>query len=393
MNTCDDRLEGEIAAPLRELNAVPDEVHRARLSAAIDAALDRDQPARQAPGRLGARPVALAAIAAALVAAAWLVVPRTSAPHLAPSAPVPPMAVAPASVTPPMLVPLSPAGAEGTGATLTPSTSLLATAGQRVRATIAARVRLTLVGPGRVSVLPAQHEGELDVALDGGRLLVDYDGRAGGALRVRSPGAVTTVVGTLFAVDVTPFGSRVAVAHGRVRTQGASGEIWEVAAGYSWVSTNERLSPMPQDLAMAMRQHQADWSEGVPGAQAPQPPRRPTRVAHPVSAPAADSHQPDLDALYAQAEAAMRRRSTGEARRALETVAARDAGGPLGEMALLDLARLALADGDRQSARVALARLPASLHDPALNETADHLKCRAAAADAATRAAGCRAVP
>jgi hypothetical protein len=165
-----------------------------------------------------------------------------------------------------------------------------------------------------------------------------------------------------------------------------------VAAGDSWLSTDERLSPMPAELATAMRQHEADWSEGAPPAEAPEPGRRPARVTHPLPPPAAASHPPDLDALYAQAEAAMRRRSTGEARRALETIAARDAAGPLGEMALLDLARLALGEGDRASARQALARLPASLHDPALNETATHLKCRATAPDGAVPP-DCRAVP
>ncbi len=384
MKTSDDRVEQEIAAPLRELNAAPDEVHRARLAAAIEAALDAHQAVRRTPRWFRRRP-ALAAIALASLGAAWLVVIRTRVPEVAPGLTSTPVPVAVAPVAPPMLVPVSPAG--GAGATLSPSTSLLAMAGQRVRATIAARVRLTLVGPGRVSVLPPQHEGDLEVALDGGRLLVDYDGRAGGTLRVRSPGAVTTVVGTLFAVDVTPFGSRVAVAHGRVRTQGASGQLWQVAAGDSWQSTDERLSPMPSELATAMRQHEADWSQAVP---APGPARRPARAAHPISARASDARPSDLDALYAQAEAAMRRRSTGEARRALETIAARDPSGPLGEMALLDLARLALADGDRGSARQALARLPPSLHDPALNETADHLKCRAAAAGAV---AGCRAIP
>ena len=73
----------------------------------------------------------------------------------------------------------------------------------------------------------------------------------------------------------------------------------------------------------------------------------------------------------------MRERSLGEARRTLEMIAARDPRGPLGEAALLDLARLALADGDRAEARRVLARLPRALRDPALAETAAHLRCRA----------------
>ena len=73
----------------------------------------------------------------------------------------------------------------------------------------------------------------------------------------------------------------------------------------------------------------------------------------------------------------MRERMLGEARRTLETIAARDPRGALGEAALLDLARLALADGNRAEARRALARLPQPLRTPALAETAAHLRCRA----------------
>ena len=293
MRTSDERIEQEIAGPLRELNAAPDELHRARLVAAIEAALDSRQPAPGTQGRLARRPVLLAAVAVASLAAGWVILSRTHPPHLPASVPVPSLAAAPRGVAPPMLVPVYPTGAEGTGPALAPSTSLLAMAGQRVRATIATRVRLTLVGPGRVSVLPAARAGDLELALDGGLLLVDYDGRAGGTLRVRSPGAVTTIVGTLFAVDVTPFGSRVAVAHGRVRTQGTSGAIQQVAAGRAWSSADERVSPIPADLAGALRQHEIDWTEGIPPAPAVEPVRRTARVAHPTAALAGDE---DLDA-------------------------------------------------------------------------------------------------
>ena len=86
----------------------------------------------------------------------------------------------------------------------------------------------------------------------------------------------------------------------------------------------------------------------------------------------------DLEALYAEAEAAMRARSFARARRTLETIVDRDGNGPLGEAALIDLARLALAGGDREEARRALARLPSPVSDPALAETAAHLRSRIA---------------
>ena len=61
----------------------------------------------------------------------------------------------------------------------------------------------------------------------------------GGTLRVRSPGALTTVVGTLFAVEAMGLGSRVAVAHGRVRTEDLSGGSAQVSAGSGWTSADD----------------------------------------------------------------------------------------------------------------------------------------------------------
>ena len=276
--------------------------------------------------------------------------------------------------TTPLLVPYpgARAGAPATGA----STSLVALPGERARAAIGTRVRLTLIGPGRLLVLPVARADQIELALDGGRLLADYDGQAGGTLVIRSPGAVTTVVGTSFAVDVTPFGTRVGVAHGRVRTEDATGQVWQVAAGTSWTSAGGQVRPLPDDLAAVLAEHQATWAADLD--QPPQPPspsakaRPPHRAAH---GSGVDGVAPD--ALYAQAEGAMRRRDLAQARRALETVVARDAAGSLRELALCDLARLALGEGDQAQARRILARLPAPLHDPALAETADHLRCRA----------------
>src|SRR5262249_61868432 len=85
-------------------------------------------------------------------------------------------------------------------------------AGGRLRATLGNRTRLTLVGPGEAAASTVGEVTELELA--SGRLLVDYDGRGGGKLRIRSPGAVTTVTGTLFAVEVRGRTSRVAVARG-----------------------------------------------------------------------------------------------------------------------------------------------------------------------------------
>ena len=383
------RVDGEIAAPLRETSPAVDELHRARLVSAIDGVLDREDADRDARRRAKAQPPRWRwrMVAAAVVVAAALVLVLRPQGRRA-SAPMPPasgtVVVAP-TVTPlvaplpSLLRPVHPPGRAAPTAALapdlSPTTSLVALRGERARATIGARVRLTLVGAGRVSVLAAARDGDIELALDGGRLLVEYDGHTGGTLRVRSPGAITTVVGTVFAVEAMASGSRVAVTRGQVRTEDAAGRSTPVPAGISWTSADGRSSPIPDELANALAEHQAGWAA----------PRSASSERRGVSTPRERARRPiagtgpnvDLDALYARAETAMRERSLGEARRALETIASRDPHGRLGETALLDLARLALADGDRAEARRALDRLPATLHDPALTETAAHLRCRA----------------
>jgi thioredoxin-like negative regulator of GroEL len=135
--------------------------------------------------------------------------------------------------------------------------------------------------------------------------------------------------------------------------------------------------PIAGDLAAALTEHDAGWAvETTTSANARGAGTRPQAARSRHSA----LHAPavDLESLYLRAEGAMRDHALTEARAALETIATSDPGGRLGEAALLDLARLALAEGDREAARRALARLPSPLHDAALVETAEHLRCRAA---------------
>jgi len=378
----DARVETEIVAALRDVSPALDEIHRARLTSGIDAALDeadrvraarRDETADAPRTRRRWGLVAVAAVAAFALGIAFR-------PHGRGAPPPGPAVGARVAVTPPPSQPAVQQRAEQipdrAPEALAPATSLVALRGERTRATVGSRVRLTLVGEGRVTVLTAARDGDVELALQAGRLLVDYDGRAGGTLRVRSPGALTTVVGTLFAIEVSGAGSRVAVAHGVVRTEATSGGRAEVAAGRSWTSSDGDLEPISNDLALALTDHEAAWAgravEPALGRVTERPEPSPRRAARPA-------RQPNLDQLYAKAEAAMRDRSTAEARRLLETIVARDPQGPLYEAALLDLARLALTDGDRAAALRALGRLPTPLRDPALAETADHLRSRAQA--------------
>jgi cytochrome c-type biogenesis protein CcmH/NrfG len=468
-----DDVERRIAEPLRRADATLDELHAARLVAAIEAALDRDPDRDQArdrssggAGRSGPTPrrARQAALVVGLVAAAAAIfVAARSAPRpqlvATPSFPRAPVGTRDAALLAPYIY--SGPGAEAQS--LEATGRLVARAGAEVRAAIGTRIRLTLVGPGAVSVAPAVEDGALDLVLERGRLLVDYDGHGGGTLRVHSPGAVTTVVGTLFAVEALDDTTRVAVARGRVRTD-ASGVTHAIVAGAAWSAVDGPLEHMPADVAEALAYHDASppppvgeygvvrvagvpsepgpaatvaldgqrlavgpvvarvaagshgleiaggrlrvevsggsavavargsagWAarsltalgadpapfEGesaAPAGSAEAAARRAGagRTAVPAAAPSADA-----EALYLAAEAAMRKGSPEDARRALEAVVARDRGGARGQSALLDLARLAFEAGDVSKARRALERLPDTGIDPRLDEAAHHLRCR-----------------
>ena len=387
----DARVDTEIAAPLRGAVSRLDELHRARLAVAIEAALNRDATAVRAPARavklggafksawLRRAGMAAAVAVAAAIAVRAMHAPRRDAGRVVSQAAV---ASAPSQRVPALLVPYR--GARNESALPAPSTSLLALPGEKARATIGTRVRLTLVGAGRVSVLPVARAGEVELALENGRLLVDFDGRGGGTLRVRAAGTVTTVVGTLFAVEATRSGSRVAVARGHVRTEDASGHVWQIDTGRSWSSAAGGVAAIAGDLATALSEHDASWATATTSGNARIAGGSGTAtVRHQTSRSSrTDLREPaaDLEALYLRAESDMRNHALTDARAALETIARRDPGGQLGETALLDLARLALSEGDREAARRALARLPRPLDDAALAETAEHLRCRAASA-------------
>ena len=87
--------------------------------------------------------------------------------------------------------------------------------GGLLRATVGEQARISLLGPAELTVLSADGEAIM-LSLDRGVLLCDYQHRAGSTLRVRSPGAETVVVGTLFSIEATQAGTAVSVARGAV---------------------------------------------------------------------------------------------------------------------------------------------------------------------------------
>ncbi|MEA2701149.1 MAG: hypothetical protein QOI66_5420 [Myxococcales bacterium] len=285
-------------------------------------------------------------------------------------------------------------------------------AGTTVRARVGERTRVSLVGPGDVSVLSAVDD-VLDVGLDAGTLVADFVHRRTGRLRIHSPGAVTEVVGTLFAVEVRGQQSRVSVAQGRVVVQPSEGPPRVVSAGQSWTSGTASVQNLPAATAALLADHEAaDRSSAAPpvpaaatvfaapaapAAATPAPPvltppterppvptstvvaiaqpRPSAALVPPGVSPPSPPPPPSAERIYRDAEAAMHRRDTAGAERALEQVVALGGGGPLADVARYELAQLAVRAGNQARAAQWLDALLASDREPALREPARFLRC------------------
>ena len=376
-----DPVEARVIAPLRRARLEPDDLQLARLGAALDTALQSaalqrarapEPAARRA--RRGAIGVAVAAVAiAVLVAGPWR--------HRAP----------PAGTARPVGTPLAIAYESDARALAAPAPrAMVVPAGVRQRGRIGERVRFTLVGPGEVSAFAVGGGTEIDLAR--GRLLVDYDGHGGEILRVRSPGAVTTVVGTLFAVEARGRASRVAVARGSVAVEGAGARTKQIAAGRSWLTEAAETEPIASDLAVDLAAQDAAASPAGVSAEpvgvapdAELPPSAAATAAH-RDRPRRLAGQPrvarDAETAYAAAEELMRTRSTTAARKALLDFVNAHPRDPRAELALLDLARLDLEAGRPIAARGHVSRLLATTKDAALIDLAHQIERRIEAATA-----------
>jgi len=368
-----DAVEARVIAPLRRANLEPDDLQLARLSATLDAAL-RDaavpRASARAPRTAGRRARLVGGVGAALAVAA--IATLLAAPSLRHRPQ--PDAAGPARKQLPI-------ARDGDNALPRPR-PLVVPAGRREQGRIGERVRFTLVGPGEVSAFAAADGAELD--LTSGRLLVDYDGQDGETLRVRSPGAVTTVVGTLFAVEARGSTSRVAVARGVVAVEGAGARLRQILAGQSWLAEAPETEPIPSDLAADL----AGQDGAAPAATDrgelanPDPPRVVATGARARRRPEPPHVTGDAEAEYAAAEELMRAGAAPAARKALLDVVAAHPGDPRAELALLDLARLALAAGRPMEARRHVERLLASTKDDALANLARQMERRIESATA-----------
>jgi outer membrane protein assembly factor BamD (BamD/ComL family) len=258
-----------VAAAGPELSDITRARISARLAMAIDELATRNARLSANPAAIRLRPhvgAALLAVAACLLFLYLHPRPRPLKPPAVVAAPRPtaPVREAPAVNPPareaaaderPLLRPYVVAGPAAHTPLGKDTSQLEVPSGALVRAALGRYARLTLLGPARLVV---QEEAEAtSVRLESGTLLGEYEHHGSGTLRIRSPGAITTVVGTIFVVQATAKNrSRVAVSRGTVLVQSDDASV-RISAGWSWSSGEGLKEEIPESLAEQLTAHAA----------------------------------------------------------------------------------------------------------------------------------------
>jgi TolA-binding protein len=411
----------EIVRGVRALDARLDEVARARIAVGLGRQLDNRAIARVRRGSTSGPALAVAALRWLLpsVAAAvtvWVAVGRLPAAGTAQRDAV---FSAPASMS----------------STSGSFDRLEVPAGTRARAHLG-RADIAVLGPAQLEVT-REAGADVTMRLSSGTLVGDYDGRAGGRLRIETPRLVADIVGTRFMIEATPAHARVSVAHGRVAVRGAgkpagapatfvsAGESWEVGAQHaepipdpvmhllsagaatdqpvetsapiaatpSATATTRVTAPPPHRIRAAApaRQEVLAMSDEGSRRAAPEPalPAPESAVAPPNAGPALSPPAvaapavplvaaPSPAELYRRAEEGMARRDAVAARRSLEEIVARYPREVTADSARFELAREALAEGATARARHWAEQLIAEGHDRSLVDSARLFTCRIA---------------
>ncbi|HEY4182879.1 MAG TPA: outer membrane protein assembly factor BamD [Kofleriaceae bacterium] len=420
-----------LAAALRGADTEIDEVAQARLLARMAPTLDDLASRRARPAsRRAWLPIAAFAAAAGIVLAVWAATGRTTT---APVAAVPRAR----DIVRPYLV--AGASSEAAAATLLAGrfSALAVEAGETVRASTDDGTRITLVGPGHLTVVAV--EPELDLELGAGTLLVTATTPAihvhGAGFDVRASNATFAVSSDVHPVIFVDRGTieldgtqlhagewsgaaadrslalvralrdhadAIAAPHdpsGILAVPGPSAAV--VTEGGGVLGTAPLWARVPlgpialvvvgdveQRATLAITERGIARVERTTQVIAPVTPVAPISPVAPVRPTASITHHPaavpdpavavparDASQLYADAE---RRLGTGDrtgAERALDELLEEFPDSPQAASALYDLANLARARGDLAAARSALDRLVA-LDATALREPASYLRCR-----------------
>jgi TolA-binding protein len=111
----------------------------------------------------------------------------------------------------------------------------------------------SVTGPAQLDIVGVPGEATT-IHLRSGRLLVDFAGGAGRALRIEAPRATNDVVGTLFAVAVHDGATCTSVSHGRVRITMPAGVLYVV--GGQRYCTGDTIAAIETDVREALSRHE-----------------------------------------------------------------------------------------------------------------------------------------
>lgn len=312
-------------------------------------------------------------------------------------------------------------------------------AGVALQAALTRSAELTLYGPLDLTVERVA-EGRVELRLARGILVGEYDGSAGGSLRIRSPRAVTDVVGTLFSVEAHDGQSRVSVSRGKVKVRGV-GETVNLGARKSWSTRTSRIRPTPPSVSALFAKHDRqpematgdtvasrEQREQPAGAElaprlegstpagaarreaAPEPRPRPRAVkappktaansaapavvaaegadVQPAPAPGKPAKAPakkpagtrpgaaSASALYRRAEAALGRRDVKKAELLLRGIVRSYPKDPMADAARYELALLLRKRGQGRQAEAVLGRIGQTRKDSRFRGPAHYLSCR-----------------
>lgn len=236
---------------LARIEAPLDEVGRARSEARLRASMLANQASADRSGLAATRSrrkrFTITAVAAGAIAALGLGLftlrPRPTATSTA--------ARGPALFNPYLVAPAGPAlaGNQDVPASLTsPSARLDVPRGWLVRARVGRRATITALGPTRLSIEGPETAPTLTIAT--GRLIGEFEGGGDARLFIATPDAVTTVVGTLFAIAAGDGETRISIAHGRVRVATAH-DTWEVGDGQSRSTGEPSAATLAPDAEVA----------------------------------------------------------------------------------------------------------------------------------------------
>jgi TolA-binding protein len=306
-------------------------------------------------------------------------------------------------------------------------------AGVALRASLTERAELTLYGPLALVVKQAAGD-RIELQLDSGILIGEYKGSKGSSLVIRSPGAVTEIVGTLFAVEAHEGQSRVSVSRGTVRVQSA-GKTTAVSRRQSWSTARSRLGATPPSVVALFAKHErlpelaqvrAAEPEGAAQGERPAPKTKraaaqrkprvrraapvavapvavaPVALKQPAASAVAEQPKPTVSpaeqpktaeqpaqphaqphaqpptpqsasVLYSAAEAALKQRQHDKAEQSLSVLIKAHPRHTLADAARYDLALLLLKRGARTRAEPLLRQIPSTAR---FAGPAHYLRCR-----------------